>query len=277
MRTAGNAPSPRRPTAARDKGVARRRVSPQQVERLRKRAARQRLLIVRLGVIGAGVLAAWGVWAGVAGSQLLAIDSVEVTGNDRLSAADVTVLAALPPDATLLRFDASGVEERLMESPWIAGVTLHRRPPSTLRITVTERVPVAVVDTGMSFWFVDGDARVLTESVPATGTVLPVIRDLPDFAAEPGLRSASKALRNALAVLRGLSAELAGTVRVVTAPSVNETALVTTGNVEIMIGEAVRLDEKSLLVADIVEERGEQVVFIDVRSVERPISRGLGQ
>ncbi|MHB1323382.1 MAG: cell division protein FtsQ/DivIB [Coriobacteriia bacterium] len=244
---------------------------------MRKRAARQRLLIVRLGVIGAGVLAAWGVWAGVAGSQLLAIDSVEVTGNDRLSAADVTVLAALPPDATLLRFDASGVEERLMESPWIAGVTLHRRPPSTLRITVTERVPVAVVDTGMSFWFVDGDARVLTESVPATGTVLPVIRDLPDFAAEPGLRSASKALRNALAVLRGLSAELAGTVRVVTAPSVNETALVTTGNVEIMIGEAVRLDEKSLLVADIVEERGEQVVFIDVRSVERPISRGLGQ
>jgi len=244
---------------------------------LRKRAARQRLFIVRLGVVGAGVLAAWAVLTGVAGSQLLAIENIEVTGNDRLSAADVTALAALPEGATLLRFDAPRVEERLMESPWIAAVTLHRQPPSTLRIAVIERVPVAMVDTGMSFWYVDGDARVLTESVPATVTVLPVIRDLPDFAAEPGLRSASKALRNALAVLRGLSAELAGTVRVVTAPSINETALVTSGNVEIMIGEAVRLDEKSLLVEDIVDERGEQVVFIDVRSVERPISRGLGQ
>ena len=40
------------------------------------------------------------------------------------------------------------------------------------------------------------------------------------------------------------------------------------------MGEAVELEEKSVLVADILAAQGDRVVFIDVRSIERPISRG---
>jgi hypothetical protein len=47
--------------------------------------------------------------------------------------------------------------------------------------------------------------------------------------------------------------------------------------VEIMVGEAVLLAEKSALIAGILAEQGSGVVFIDVRSIDRPISRGLGQ
>lgn len=244
-------------------------------ERERKRARQRRVLQIR-ALMAIGVLGAfWALWALVSGSQIFEIETIDVRGVTTLSAETVIARAALPDGETLLRVDSDAVTDRLLKEPWIADATVSRWIPSTLRITVEERVPVAVVDTGMTFWFVDGSGRVLSESVPDSATVLPVIRDVPDFAAEPGVVSDSKTLRNAISVLAGLSDELVASVRTVSAPSANETALLTASSVEIMIGEAVRLGEKSLLVTDILREQGNQVVFIDVRSVERPISRGL--
>jgi hypothetical protein len=132
------------------------------------------------------------------------------------------------------------------------------------------------VDTGVSFWFVEAEGRVLTESVPSSATVVPVIRDIPDFVAEPGVTTESETLLNALAVLSGLSDELRATVRSVTAPSIDKTTLLTASGVEITVGEAVNMKEKSVIVTDILAAEGDRVVFIDVRSIERPISRKLG-
>jgi cell division protein FtsQ len=221
------------------------------------------------------VVALWALWTALAGSQLFEIKTVDVRGASALSAADVIERAAVPSSETLLRVDAGAIEERLLEDPWVARASVSRRFPSTLRITVTERVPAAIVDTGVSFWFVESSGRVLAESVVTSATTAPVIRDLPDFVAEPGVTSDSAALRNALGVLSGLSADLRSTVRSITAPSVDETTLLTSAGVEIMVGEAVDMTEKSAIIADILATEGSNVVFIDVRSIERPISRGL--
>lgn len=271
----GREPRPIAPVHPKSGGRPPRAVSAKQAERIRRQRDQRRLLLLRGGMVAIAVALLWGTWSGVSRSQLFEITSVEVQGTSRLLESEVTSIAAIPDGATLLRVDSAGITDRLMQDPWIADADVSRRIPSTLRIEVVERVPVALVDTGVSFWYVDGDARVLSESGPTTASVLPTIRDLADFTAEPGKRSDSRALRNALAVLRGVDSDLAGTVKVVTAPSVDETALLTAGNVEIMIGEATQLREKSLLIANILAERGGDVVFIDVRSVERPISRGL--
>lgn len=251
--------------------------SAKQVERLRKRAVQRRRLLLQGAAVAAAVAAIWVGWAALASSQLFEIRDLKVEGNSRLSDEEVLSLAALQPDETLLRIDEDDVRARLTASPWVAAADLSRGFPSTLRIEIRERVPMALVDTGVTFWFIDGDGRILTETVPETSTVLPVVRDIPDFVAEPGTMSDSDALQNALAVLRGLDPDIVATVKVVSAPSENETALLTAGSVEIMIGEATQLDEKSILISDILSERGADVVFIDVRSVERPVSRGLGQ
>lgn len=252
-------------------------MSPKQAERAAKRAEERRRLLLRAAlVLGVAALLLGG-WVGVSRSQLFEIESVDVSGNSRLTADQIVERAALPDGVTLLRIDTDAVEEALKKDPWISDVSASRRIPSTLSIAVEERVPVAVVDTGVRFWLVDERGRVLSECSPGGAAELPVVRDVPDFAAEPGVVTDSKVLRNALAVLAGISDELLAVVRTVSAPSVDETALLTASSVEIMIGKAERLDEKSVLVADILRDKGEQVVFIDVRSVERPISRGLGQ
>lgn len=216
-------------------------------------------------------------WYGLTRSQAFEIRDIEVEGNKNLSTGEVLEVAAVADGTTLLRVDAGETAERLQELSWVADVRVSRSFPSTLRIVIEERVPSVLVDTGVTFWYVDERARVIAESVPTTGGVLPVVRDLPDFVAEPGYISDSETLSNAIDVLNGISDELASTVRVITAPSVNETTLLTASGVEILMGEAVRLEEKSVLVQDILAERAGQVVFIDVRSVERPISRGIGQ
>jgi cell division protein FtsQ len=252
-----------------------RRLSPQQVERERRRAEKRRAIRVRAGAAVAAIVVLWAGWTGIANSRIFEVKDIEVTGVSRLTDDEVIAQAEVPVDATLLALGAPGIEDRLLEHPWIASVSLSRRVPSTLRIEVVERLPAAIVDTGQTFWFVDRHARVLSESVPDSATVLPVIRDVADFTAEPGVVSDSGALQNALKVLDGLGEGLLASVRTVSAPTVQETALLTAGSVEIMIGEAVQMDEKSVLVSNILREQGSRVVFIDVRSVERPISRGL--
>lgn len=255
----------------------RRAPSAKQVERKRRRAAERRVLQLRVVVVVALVALLWGSWSALMRSQLFEIKHVDVRGVTRLSATEVIAEAGVPNGATLLRVDEDAIATRLGKDPWIAQVRVSARPPSTLRITVTERVPSALVDTGTSFWYVDGNARVIAESIPTTATALPVVRDLPDFVAEPGVVSTSRPLRNALSILTGIDGDLRESVRTITASSVTETGLLTASGVEIMIGEATQLREKSAIVKDILAAQGASVVFIDVRSVERPISRSLNQ
>lgn len=252
-------------------------LSPKQEERRQKQKQQRRSLRLRVAVVVGAFLALWTLWAAVSGSQLFEIRQVEVTGATRLTAEEVISLAGVKDGETLLRVDGDEIEKNLMADPWIAGADVSRKLPSTLGITVRERTPAAVVDTGSTFWFVETGGRVLAESVASSATVVPVIRDVPDFVAEPGSVSESEILRNALKVLAGLSDDLRTTVRMVSAPTVEETALLTASGVEIMMGEAVDLPAKSALVSDILAAQGQNVVFIDVRSIERPISRGLNE
>lgn len=252
-------------------------LSPKQVERRQKQRQQRRALQLRVVAVAGALLALWALWAALSGSQLFEIRQVEVTGATRLTAEQVISLAGVKDGETLLRVDGDEIEKNLMADPWIAGADVSRRLPSTLGITIQERTPAAVVDTGSTFWFVEAGGRVLAESIASSATAVPVIRDIPDFVAEPGSVSASETLRNALRVLTGLSEELRSTVRTVSAPTVEETALLTASGVEIMMGEAVDLPEKSALVSDILAAQGQNVIFIDVRSIERPISRGLNE
>lgn len=211
-------------------------------------------------------------------SQLFAIDTIEVTGTVTLAESDVLAHVVLPEGATLLRFPRGEIEAALEADPWIADARLTRRLPGTLRIEVQERSAMALVDTGMTFWYVDADGRFLGEaSLETTDSPLPVIRDVPALTPEPGAVADSPALANALQVLQGIGDDLGAQVRAVSAASPHETTLVTESTVEIMVGEAVQLPEKAALALGIMAEQGPDVVFIDVRSIERPISRGLGR
>lgn len=253
--------------------VQRKRDEREQRRRETSRARIQRVVVVG-GVLAVLVVGSMALYT----SSLFEIRSVEVTGTKRLSAASVEASAAVPPGATLLRLPVGEIEGRLLANPRVGDVRFHRVFPSTLRIEVDERVPAVLVDAGASFWSVDRTGRILgEESIESTGSGLVVVRDVQGFEARAGAVSEAPGLVNALHVLEGLTPAVATLVRGVSAPSAEETVLITTGSVEIMVGQATQLAEKCALISGVLAEQGNNVVFIDVRSIERPVSRGLGE
>jgi cell division protein FtsQ len=245
------------------------------VQREGRLAGERRAVRLRAaGVVAAVVLVIAGCVA-IYNSSLFKIANIEVVGAVHVTAEKVRSLAAVPADATLIRFPADEVVARVKADPWVDSVTVSRVFPAGMRIRVTERVPVAVVNAGVAKWLIDGTGAIIaTASVSASGS-LPVIRDVPGLDLKPGRRTVSEPLLNAVAVLAGISRSLAAIVTAVSAPSIDGATLVTTGKVEIVIGQAADLAKKSELASIILREQKGKVVSIDVRVIDRPTWRGL--
>jgi cell division protein FtsQ len=86
----------------------------------------------------------------------------DVEGERRLTTPRVLRIAGVDSDTNVFHLDLGAVEAALRSSPWISDAAVERDLPSTIRIRITEREPVARVT-------IDG----LVRSVAGDGTVLP--------------------------------------------------------------------------------------------------------
>jgi cell division protein FtsQ len=225
-------------------------------------------------VLVAVVAAVWGIDS-ILEAYVYAVNSVEVTGVMRLTEQQVIDLAGIPRDATLLNIGTGEIAHRIEADPWVDSVELDRDFPSTLKIAVTERVPVAMVDAGgTDLWLVAADATWLgPRTADDTGVV--TIRDIADLEPAAGVKATSKELVNAIAVARGIGEELRSATRAISAPSIEKTAIITNEDVEVFIGDAENIASKARIATEILEREKGKVVYINVRVVDRPTWRGL--
>jgi len=245
------------------------------VAREQRQNARRRAIRLRVAAAVGSVMAVIAACSALYASSLFTITSVEVVGNRHISTAAVRALAAVPGDATLIRFPGAAVAKRVSASPWVADVSVSRVFPSGMRIRVTERVPVAIVDAGETMWLVDRSGMVIAKPTTETSETVPVIRDVPGLDPKAGRRTSSEPLLNAIKVLTGIDSKIAETVRSVSAPSVDGVVLERNDRVEIVVGEAVDLAMKSKLALQILADQAGKVISIDVRVTDRPTWRGL--
>lgn len=245
-----------------------------------ERERRQRAIrLRRTGILAVGAvlvaLVVWGLMALVR-APVFRIETVVVTGASHLTDAEVIALARIGDGKTLLQISASEVEKRVMTDPWVLRAEVSRDLPDTLRIAVTERRPLAAVDQGgTEMIVVSRDGYWLGKRSDEESGV-PIIREVEERPAT-GERVASRELRNAVAIVRGLSPQMLGITRVIVAPSVEKTALITTDDVEIFIGAAERIGEKERIARQILREHAGKVVYINVRVVDSPTWRGLDE
>jgi cell division protein FtsQ len=97
----------------------------------------------------------------VSNSAGLRITSIALDGEREIGRAGVLALAGIDDTSSLLCLDASSARTALMRNPWIAEATVLKLYPGRLRISVTERTPLAL-------WQKDGRVSVIA----ADGTVL---------------------------------------------------------------------------------------------------------
>ena len=80
-------------------------------------------------------------------SPVLSVRGTEVLGATTVSEEQILSLLAVPTGQPLMRVDTGAAAARVATIPKVASARVQRMYPSTIRVTVTERVPVVFVDS----------------------------------------------------------------------------------------------------------------------------------
>lgn len=111
-----------------------------------KRRIEKMLLKAVTLLLGLVVVAAALVWTVTAFGQApaLTVDRVLVEGNVQLSDGEILARLELSEHPNILMLDLEEVRARLLRSAWVSAVEVERVLPSTLKLEIHERQPVAI-------------------------------------------------------------------------------------------------------------------------------------
>ncbi|HVF06798.1 MAG TPA: FtsQ-type POTRA domain-containing protein [Frankiaceae bacterium] len=197
--------------------------------------------------------------AGVAAlSPLLDVDRVRVEGARRLTPAAVEE-AARVGDGPLALVDTAAAQRRLVALPGVKRATVTREWPSSVVVTVVERVPVVAVprDGRTELYDVEG---VLVDTVATAPASLPRL-------AVPSGSPSPEVVGAAVALLRSLPRALRREVRDLTAAGPAELSFHLADGAEVVWGDSARTKEKVRALTLLVPQKAKRY---DVRVPDRP-------
>lgn len=273
--------------------AARDRKSVKQEERSKPKRSKKPLIV--LGIVFAVVVALVVGVVVLFQSPVFVIEDVQVRGADHLTQTEIDQLVVVPEGATLLTVDAEAIERSLKRDAWVQSVSVSREFPATLGVNVTERpvgaiveVPVGTAQT-IQRWAISPDGIWLMaipsedseigrnispriyEDVEAAMHIIDV-----DVGVKPeiGAQCTDEPVLNALAIVSGMSTELAQKVKLVSATDAESTMLTLDNAIEIAFGKAENIRDKERVCLEIIAKAGEgKVAYINVRDPERPTYR----
>ena len=117
--------------------------------------------MIALGLLG---------WAATQ-SALLDVDEVRIVGAERTSAEYLRDVAGVELGTPVLGLDANTIEERLALLPEVAAVTVASNWGGLVTVEITERLPVARIESADGTAVIGGDGLVLEviERIPLGG------------------------------------------------------------------------------------------------------------
>ncbi len=191
-------------------------------------------------------------------TPIMAARTIVVTGVGAVSQDEIVAAAGVKEGTPLLQINTDDVAERVATIRRIATARVQREYPSTLRITVVERVPVVVKD------YPDGPHMFDRDGVDfAVGPPPP---NLPYLDVDnPG--PSDPPTKAALEVMTALRPEVAGQVARVSAPSVASVTLTLVDGREVVWGTTDRTEEKAQKLAALLTQPGHTY---DVSSPDLP-------
>ncbi|HYX44767.1 MAG TPA: FtsQ-type POTRA domain-containing protein [Acidimicrobiales bacterium] len=232
----------------------------------RRREGRRRLRVAA-GVVAVGLLGGAS-WA-AARSPVLDVDRLVVEGAARSGARLVAETSAVRRGQAMLDIDRGAAARKVSALPWVLRAEVRREWPDTVRIRVSERLPVAVTRANAGAWaLLDRSARVLAV-VPSPPPGLAVLDGLPEAAA-PGTRLGARAAEG-LGVVTALPPALGARVAAVEVGDEGVSLrLAPVG--EVRLGPPEALGDKlqaALTVLGVVD--GRTVATLDVRIPAAPV------
>jgi cell division protein FtsQ len=222
---------------------------------------RLRVLVAAAAVLLVAVVA----WA-VTASPLLAVHRVVVRGATHTSATALGAAAGIHRGDAMIWLHPGDAAGALRALPWVRTAKVSRSWPTTVRITVTERTPVAWADGPAGHVLVDRTGRVLEG-------VVTVPAGLPQLAgqARVGKPGTSLALSAAAQVAARLGA-LRATTRSVAVSKGGVTVTLVNGT-EVRMGDAAEADAKARAAVAVLASLGTSPVhYVDVSVPTNPVA-----
>lgn len=206
--------------------------------------------LVAVIVVGLGLLLYF--------TPIMSARSVEITGLGAVTEQEVVQAAAVPPGTPLLQIDTDAVAGRVATIRRVASARVQRQYPSTLRVTVEERIPVVVKDYPDGPHLFDRDGVDFATAPPPP--------NLPYLDADsPG--PSDPPTKAALQVMTALRPEVAAQIGRVAAPSVASITLTLTDGRVVVWGTTDRTEEKALKLGALLTQPGRTY---DVSSPDLP-------
>jgi cell division protein FtsQ len=191
-------------------------------------------------------------------TPIMSARSIVVTGLGAVSQEEVVTAAAVKTGTPLLQVDTDAVAERVAGIRRVASARVQRQYPSTLRITVIERIPVVVKDYPDGSHLFDKDGVDFATAPPPPG--VPYLETENPGPSDPATKAA-------LEVMTSLRPEVAGQVGRVSAPSVAAITLTLTDGRVVVWGTTDRTEEKALKLGALLTQPGRTY---DVSSPDLP-------
>lgn len=206
--------------------------------------------VIAVVVVGLGLLLYF--------TPIMSARSIVVTGVGAVTQEEVVAAAAVAPGTPLLQVNTDAVAERVAGIRRIASARVQRQYPSTLRITVIERVPVVVRDYPDGVHLFDKDGVDFATGPPPPG--------IPYLDTEnPGPND--PATEAALQVMTSLRPDVASQVGRVSAPSMAAITLTLIDGRTVVWGTTDRTEEKALKLGALLTQPGQ---IYDVSSPDLP-------
>ncbi len=191
-------------------------------------------------------------------TPVMSVRAVVVTGTGTVTREEVLDVARVRPGTPLLQVDTAGVADRVAAIRRVASARVQRHYPSALRITIVERIPLAVKDLPDGPHLYDRDGvDFATAPPPPAVPYIDVENPAPD----------DPATKAALEVLTALRPEVTGLVGRIAAPSPASITLTLVDGRTVIWGTTDRTGEKAEKLAALLTQPGRTY---DVSSPDLP-------
>ncbi len=255
---------------------ARRAGEIQKEQRAKRQKSQYRKFILRIiAAIGVVLLLIFG-GIFLYRSDIFHVNNVQVNGVSHLTSQEITSIAAVSDDSTLLRLDAGGIISRLKDNAWVQDVSIHRVFPDTIEINITERAPGAVVDINeKSTWVISTDGTWLsaatTEDQQKAMHIIDVSPSLPTPIS--GTECTDGGIKNALSIMGAISDDLLAKIVSISAESSLKTSLNLVDGVTVAFGDSSDVEIKEAAINSLLSQYEGKISYINVRVPTRPTYR----
>lgn len=118
-------------------------------------------LALAIWIYVSGAALAWAALARYTAQAGFRVEKILVEGRIHADADQLRALTEADRGMPLIAFDPAGVRERLKSVAWIKSAAVMRQWPDTIRIVLTERVPIALWQSGKMISIVGDDGMLI--------------------------------------------------------------------------------------------------------------------